>query len=145
MIATPVIGFDIDARRNRPSFGIGFFASMSIMPARLEVRDAPLARHQRDGAGDVVRIDVALDGFTDAFQSLGGQTDLLRFPGRVSIPATSGSPMSATIAMTPQNTHPQTTSLPVSCARRAHIGARRATPTLSPLEPSSRRRDYGSA
>jgi len=32
MIATPVIGFDMDARRNRLSFAIGFFVSTSMTP-----------------------------------------------------------------------------------------------------------------
>jgi hypothetical protein len=42
MIATPVIGFDIDASRNSPSFGIGFFDSRSIMPRASKCAMRPL-------------------------------------------------------------------------------------------------------
>ena len=67
--------------------------------ARLEVRDAPPARDQRHRASDIVGVDVALDGFTNAFQPIRGETDLLGFPAGT-VPATSGNPMSATTAST---------------------------------------------
>ena len=61
MMATPVTGLVIDAMRKMPSLRIGVFALEVHQPLRLEVRDAPLARHDRDGAGDLLRVDVALD------------------------------------------------------------------------------------
>ena len=58
-IATPVTGFDIDAMRKIASLRIGVLRLDVHQPLRLEMRDPPLARHHRDRAGDLARVDVA--------------------------------------------------------------------------------------
>ena len=81
-MATPVIGFDIDAMRKIASFRIGVFASRSISPcaskcATLPRRDTIVMR-----AGDLAAVDVALDHLVDPLQPLRRQADGFGLVGR---------------------------------------------------------------
>ena len=99
MIATPVMGFDIDARRNSPSFGIGFFASRSIMPRASKCAMRP-------------RRATSVTAPATLFASMWRWTaSPMRFSRSVerptssgfaagTVPATSGNPMSATTTIT---------------------------------------------
>ena len=80
-MATPVIGLDMEAIQNRPSLGMGFVGCQIHQAMRFEMRDAALTRDQGNGAGDVVRVNVALDGFMDSLQAVRRKADLFRFAG----------------------------------------------------------------
>ena len=67
-MATPTIGLVIDMMRKMPSLTIGFFASQIHEAVRLVMPDAPVARHQRHGAGEAAGGDVPLHEFGDSFQ-----------------------------------------------------------------------------
>ena len=80
-IATPQTGFDIEKTRKMASFCMGLFASMSMHALRVEPGDLPFARHQRDGAGDVMRVDVALHRVVDAGKAFLGESNRFGFDG----------------------------------------------------------------
>ncbi len=48
----------------------------------VEVRDTPLARHHHDGAGDAATLDVGAQDLPDAVESLGRESDVVRFRAR---------------------------------------------------------------
>ena len=74
-MATPVIGFDIDAIRKMASFRIGVFASRSIKPCASKC--ATLPRRDTIVIAPVIcaAIDVALDHLVDPLEALRRQAD----------------------------------------------------------------------
>ena len=70
--------------RKIASGGIGAFALLSRKPDGVEVRDTPLACHDHDGAGDAAALDVGAQDLPDAVESLGRQSDVVRFRARTS-------------------------------------------------------------
>ena len=79
--AAAVIGFDIEASRKMPSFGIGFFDSRSMQAVGLEVRDLAATRHQRDRARHLAGIHVALHGLADARHAVGREAEVVGLAG----------------------------------------------------------------
>ena len=77
MTATPVTGLVIEAIRKMASFRIGVLALGVHHAVRLEVHDPALARHERDGAGELLLGDVAVHGLADALEAIGGETHVL--------------------------------------------------------------------
>ena len=70
MIATPTIGFVIEARRKIASVRIGVRDSMFAKPLRFEVRNAAAPRDQRDDAGNVTGLDMRAHDVRYALQAL---------------------------------------------------------------------------
>ena len=70
--ATAVIGFDIEARRNTPSFGIGRLLSMSIKPCASRCAILPWRATSVTAPDRAPGVDVPLHGLVNAREALGG-------------------------------------------------------------------------